>query len=113
MVSPFDFAWALLKADDNDRPAANPWYSSENRSYDPDRTQERMGGISHDPEPEEYPPDEHGIDTTESDFEEMAPPPEEAESAMAPDDKAQQVLASLSQEEQDALHRLLMGGGGQ
>ena len=109
MMTPFDFAWALLKADDNDRPPPNPWYSEEDRGYDPDRTEERMGGISHHPDPE-HPEPEHPLQEAD---EEMAPPPQEAGSAMAPDDKAQQILASLSPEEQEALHRLLMGGGGQ
>ena len=104
MMTPFDFAWALLKADDDDRFPPMPWDSSTDQGYDPDRTQSKGGKVYHHPEPE------HPLQEAD---EEMAPPPQEAGSAMAPDDKAQQVLASLSPEEQEALHRLLMGGGGQ
>ena len=92
MPSPFDFAWSLLKA----RPQ-NPYQ---------DFNQETSLADEVDPNIHEEEPF-RGRGTADD----VAP--QEAESATAPDVKAQQVLAGLSPEEKEALHRLLMGGGGQ
>ena len=97
MVSPFDFAWAVLKADD-ERPPPMPFYSSTDQGYDPDRTQGKGGKITHHPEPE-YPPEE-----------EMEPSLEEPQ-AMAPDVNAEEVLSRLSPEEAEALRNHFSGGG--
>ena len=91
MASPFDFAWCLLKA----RPQ-NPYqdFSEETSLAD------EMNPDIHEEAPF------RGQGTADD------AAPEEAESAMAPEAKAEQVLAGLSPEEKEALHRLLMGGGG-
>ena len=101
MVSPFDIAWAVLKSHDDDEFPPAPDWASTSQGYDPDRTQDRYGNITHHPEPE-YPPEEAP--------EEMEPSLEESQ-AMAPDVDAEEVLSRLSPEEAEALRNHFSGGG--
>lgn len=111
MVSPFDFAWAVLKADD-ERPPPMPFYSSTDQGYDPDRTEGKGGKVSHHPEGKFDDPDPDFQPVREEEpqeGEEMGPSLEEPQ-AMAPDVSAEEVLSRLSPEEAEALRRHFSGG---